>query len=613
MIAQYNTCLFTHDLSGGGVEKMRLRLAEAMRQDGWNPTLVLQEDAGDTDPTVFAGLRIVFLGRRRMAGSVPRLLHVVRRRRAPVLISSLHHANLAAFAVRLLAGRALSLLICQHNALSRELALGWRYRLMPLLYRLLGWLADGVICVSSGVAADFAQVTGLRRPGATVIYNPVADPAPEGGPLSAAAPHPWFGEAAPVFVWAGRLVAQKDPHTALAAFAARRRQGPARLVMLGDGELAPGLRAEARALGVAQDVLFAGYVADPGAWMERAEAVLCTSRYEGFGNVIVEALARGTPVVATDCAYGPAEILQHGKFGVLAACGDAAGLAAALARDLRAEFAPALLRARAACFGLPACLEAHRALIDSVARGRKQGFGLSFSRRNAGGVAALCREMAAGAPSLVVTPNSEHVALLRQARFAHAYRQARIVTPDGAPVAFYAWLRGASGPRRVTGCAVVRALLRHPALAGRRVALVAESAATSREFAAWWAERFDPRDVTLCVAPPALRQDPAGARRLAESLRQAAPDLVLMTLGAPASEIFVAENRAALPDAWFLCVGQAVRVELGLVHRAPAVLRGFGLEWAWRLAQEPRRLGPRYVRAALNLPRAIARDLWQES
>jgi N-acetylglucosaminyldiphosphoundecaprenol N-acetyl-beta-D-mannosaminyltransferase len=82
-----------------------------------------------------------------------------------------------------------------------------------------------------------------------------------------------------------------------------------------------------------------------------------------------------------------------------------------------------------------------------------------------------------------------------------------------------------------------------------------------------------------------------------------------MTLGAPVSEVFVDRHAAMLPPCWALCVGQAVRVEIGLVARAPEGWRRLGLEWAWRCRQEPRRLGLRYARAAVWYPVAVMRDL----
>jgi N-acetylglucosaminyldiphosphoundecaprenol N-acetyl-beta-D-mannosaminyltransferase len=103
--------------------------------------------------------------------------------------------------------------------------------------------------------------------------------------------------------------------------------------------------------------------------------------------------------------------------------------------------------------------------------------------------------------------------------------------------------------------------------------------------------------------------DEAAQSALVRMIVQSACSILVMTLGAPVSEVFVHRHRQALPPCWALCVGQALRVELNLVRRAPLLWRQCGLEWFWRLRLEPRRLLGRYVRALLWFPVAVLRDL----
>jgi glycosyltransferase involved in cell wall biosynthesis len=111
-------------------------------------------------------------------------------------------------------------------------------------------------------------------------------------------------------------------------------QRPWRLAIVGEGPERPALEAMVGALGLAQRVTFTGYVADPFAWMMRARLAVCASVYEGLCNAIIEALACGTPVVSTDCPYGPREILQDGRYGALTPVGDARALASGIAAAL---------------------------------------------------------------------------------------------------------------------------------------------------------------------------------------------------------------------------------------------------------------------------------------
>ena len=367
---------YMHDLSGGGVERMRLSLIAELRARGQAVSLVVGRRQGALAGQVPADLDVVELGCSGVLASALALARVLRRKRPDVLVASLDHNNIAAMLAGTLACTGTRVVVCQHNALSAERAAGWKYRAVPWLYWLLQSRAHGVVAVSHGVADDLAQAAGIPRGRITAIYNPVigADfAARAAGP----APHPWLAEtAAPVFVFAGRLTAQKDPLLLLQAFALLRQSADARLILLGEGPLLPTLQAEADRLGLAGAVLFAGFQANPLPWIAHAAGLVLASRYEGLGNVLVEALACGTPVVATDCPHGPAEILAGGAFGALVPVGDAALLADAMARTALAPRDRGRLQARAGCFTAAACADAHLALLQGVAdrRARRSRF-----------------------------------------------------------------------------------------------------------------------------------------------------------------------------------------------------------------------------------------------
>jgi glycosyltransferase involved in cell wall biosynthesis len=104
--------------------------------------------------------------------------------------------------------------------------------------------------------------------------------------------------------------------------------------LIGDGPLRTALEETATALGVRDDVAFLGFRTNPYPFIKRAAALVLSSRWEGFGNVLVEALALGTSVVSTDCPHGPTEILDGGRFGVLVPIGDAEGMALAMEQVL---------------------------------------------------------------------------------------------------------------------------------------------------------------------------------------------------------------------------------------------------------------------------------------
>jgi len=167
----------------------------------------------------------------------------------------------------------------------------------------------------------------------------------------------------------GRLDPQKDFPTLIRAFARVRAQRPARLIVLGaegherHSKYVAELKALPARLGIADDVDLPGFRHNPFAFMSRAAVFVLSSIYEGLGNVLIEALACGTPVVSTDCPSGPAEILEGGRFGALVPVGDDAAMAAAIAATLDRPPAAATLRERARMFSVERAVDRYLDLM----------------------------------------------------------------------------------------------------------------------------------------------------------------------------------------------------------------------------------------------------------
>jgi glycosyltransferase involved in cell wall biosynthesis len=293
----------------------------------------------------------------------------LRRERPLGVVAAPTDLNLEAIWARRLAGVPSRIVVSERVHFSTALgdSSPWRQRHFPGLIRRCFPMADAIVAVSEGVAVDLAAHACIPRERIAIIFNPVVSSAMI---CQAAEPveHPWFFPGAPpVVLGVGRLTAQKDFPTLIRAFAHVRAQRPARLVILGNGkpEINAELRALATSLGCAADVDLPGFVLNPFAYMARAGVFALSSAWEGFGNVLVEALACGCPVVSTDCPSGPAEILDGGRYGALVPVGDDAAMAEALLATLAHPPKRAALAARGAEFSVDRAIALYE---DALAR-----------------------------------------------------------------------------------------------------------------------------------------------------------------------------------------------------------------------------------------------------
>lgn len=171
---------------------------------------------------------------------------------------------------------------------------------------------DHCVTVSQAAAEDLRELARLSGDEVTAIYNPtlvqeVSERATE--PVD----HLWFDDEPPVLLGVDRLTGQKDFETLIKAFVEFEADHEARLVILGEGEDRELLEKLTRRLGVDDRVDFHGFADNPYAFMKRADLFVLSSRFEGMPNVLVEAAALETPVVATDCPSSPRELLNMGK------------------------------------------------------------------------------------------------------------------------------------------------------------------------------------------------------------------------------------------------------------------------------------------------------------
>ena len=331
----------------GGLERKFLILCREFLNKGVQPELVLTRGGKVPYPDHFPSqVKVVDLRAPSKLSAIPKLSHYLRCRKPDVLLTAKDHAAKAGVIARKMSRTRTPLFIKVTNTLSQTV----RQRIKLLTIRWLYPQADGIIAVSKGVKQDLVQELGIPDALVHVVYNPTLTPDMEHR-SSFTVDHPWLPAGnPPVFLGVGRLTTQKDFSTLIKAFAQVRAQRNSKLIILGEGPEREHLNGLIGQHKLENDVHLPGHVQDPLPWMARVSAFVLSSQYEGLSNVLIEAMAMGTPLVATDCPSGSAEILENGGLGNLVPVGDVESLAHSMLQALDHPSSPHKLRTSAKRF-----------------------------------------------------------------------------------------------------------------------------------------------------------------------------------------------------------------------------------------------------------------------
>ena len=340
-------------LRGGGAERVFALMANEMAARGHDVTLFTWNAEGPNAALLSPRVKLIELGltihgegygKPATLHGLWRTISVMLRLKPDVVFSAPEFANLV-MTLALLLSRSRAKFFPSFHAAKSLPSSGIGARLAIWLSKLVALRATKAIAVSQGVGQDLAA-RGFPSSRIVVINNPLPPCA------ETTAFYPWQDQLAamgdgPVLASVGRLVPVKDHKTLLEACAILGTGRPWRLAIFGEGPLEAELKAHAAKLSIGDRVLFGGYVDDPMACYAAADLVVLSSLSEGFGNVLIEAMASGVPVVSTDAPHGPREILADGRFGPLVPVGDAKALAAAMTQILEHPTPAKLLKDRA--------------------------------------------------------------------------------------------------------------------------------------------------------------------------------------------------------------------------------------------------------------------------
>jgi len=323
--------LYLVSYSGGGAEREMIYLANEFAARGYSVDLIIHRNKGPLVALVAQAVNKIVIDKTYLH-DVFILARYMRRAKPLFMLSTLHMPNWVLSIAKLISFTTtkISWRVVISLSESQKDGRGGLANFFKICYPVLSTNVNKIICVSKGVAEDLVSNFSIRKNKVQVMYNPAYT-----NNIHKLAQedicHKWFDDQYKTVVSLGRLSTQKDFKTLILSFkTVHSRIDNARLVIFGEGVLRNELQSFIDELGLAEEVELFGFEINPYKYLAKADLFVLSSIYEGFGNVIVEALALDIPVVSTDCPSGPSEILENGKWGKLVVVGDDCALAHAI-------------------------------------------------------------------------------------------------------------------------------------------------------------------------------------------------------------------------------------------------------------------------------------------
>jgi len=361
----FNVAFLLRDLGQGGAERSSIRLANGLANYGMKVTLFALKKKGEMLDSINPDIKVI-----EIKSSFLRLLSEINSMDIDFILPI--YTSMRVLLAKAILNKPFKVIISQRNMFTmdrRPDQMILKFIRCRLLYR----YAKACVCISEGVAEEMRTLNLIAPDKIHVIYNPVVNKellSQINEPLD----DPWFRENSdPVIIGAGRFGDQKDFTTLLKAFGiVSKVRGNLKLLLLGEGKQRAMLENMVAGLGLSEKVRMPGYIQNPYHYMKRAALFVQTSRFEGFGNVVAEALACGCNVVSTNCKSGPSEILENGKYGALAKVGDPEDIAKAINTMLDNPLPKELLISRAKYFSEERAVESYYALFSAISDSNTQ-------------------------------------------------------------------------------------------------------------------------------------------------------------------------------------------------------------------------------------------------
>jgi glycosyltransferase involved in cell wall biosynthesis len=340
---------------GGGAERLHIYLANSWVEFGHSVEFLLMQNKGELQNLLHKKIKINTLSVSKIRNSIFPMYKFIKNANADIVLSAMWPLTTATIIAWLMTHKKGRLFVSDHVMLdiSAEEELNISRAWLSFLVRNTYHFADGIVAVSNGVKDNLCFLGNIPSSAIQVIYNPAFIGCQTDRESVNVVDKLWGRKYKYHILSVGTLKAQKDHATLIRAFSILSSKISAKLIILGDGPLKNNLESLIYKLGLEDCVSLPGFFIDPYPWFRSADLFVLSSQWEGFGNVLVESLECGVPVVSTNCPSGPSEILKDGRYGKLVPIGDLEAMAIAMEDSLTQDCNRSTLMKRAENFSVP--------------------------------------------------------------------------------------------------------------------------------------------------------------------------------------------------------------------------------------------------------------------
>lgn len=361
---------FLPTLNFGGIEANSIRLANSLLESKYDVEFVLGIAEGEYLDRLNRSFKVINFKEKSSIKMIKPLAKYMRENNPDIVYTGGEGANIIVMIAKFFSPKTKVIISIRTNLTTEYKESQYRRKkiLYPLLSKYLYKRAEGIIAVSKGVADNASAFLKLPRNKISVIYNPIIDDELY-EMMEKEVDHQWLkNDNYKVIISVGRLVNQKNFKYLIKVFKEVNKEKPyTRLIILGEGPEKEMLQELIEEYELQNVVSLLGFVQNPYKYMKSSDLFVLSSKWEGFGNVIVEALATGLPIVSTNCPNGPDEILDYGKYGRLVEMNDVHQMKLAILKELEFPLIDRITREkRANHFSVEIAKEKYLELFDDI-------------------------------------------------------------------------------------------------------------------------------------------------------------------------------------------------------------------------------------------------------